>query len=680
MNRLIFAVMTLLLGLLVTSTAHAQDELYEAQTIPCPEGIANAAFYNFTVEAAIESGLKVGVEVEGETYSCGLVTVPEDYNAPDGRTINLFYVKLHSYSQSPAPDPLIYLSGGPGGSGSDELSTNQYLLSNINSIRERRDVYAYDQRGTGYSQYLVCAPYLSTIGVALEQDESIDAGILGELMGGTFQTKAFANAVCGMVYNELTAVDLSQYNSVVSAQDVVHLADALGHAEFNLYGTSYGTKLSLNLMDAAPDRVRSVVLDGVAPRSESNMANTLGDLVETYVQIFEMCAADAACNAAYPNLSERFATMLNQLEATPLVIDPPIVLHPALAGPLKVPVLDSITTDFFSQLPALNNGQLNGGMANRVPRMIVAVEEGDADWFRDAFTFEFETPGPAASPTYEEINFDQPLFELPITALLTAALTEAAQRNQSPALLWSSIVLSEFESRVLAGDSQDEIIIDLVLWTLLPYQEATTIDSLVQFASEHLSIENALLANLVAQKMSADDLRETIWHITELAMVMGFPTDSHHVSNAYQFAVNCNEDGAFVSIEDTLTYLENSPYPQIRMGTPDLYEIYTWGSCITYPKTLGESVISPVISNIPALIFNGRLDTQTPYSSGEYVHENLANSFLVSWDNMGHIAAGHDTANCVGDIAAAFFANPTREPNLSCSQSDAYKLQWMLPE
>jgi hypothetical protein len=52
----------------------------------------------------------------------------------------------------------------------------------------------------------------------------------------------------------------------------------------------------------------------------------------------------------------------------------------------------------------------------------------------------------------------------------------------------------------------------------------------------------------------------------------------------------------------------------------------------------------------------------------------------VEWGNMGHIAIGHDLHHCAGDIAAAFLDNPDQEPNSACSQTDAYRLQFMLPE
>jgi len=53
---------------------------------------------------------------------------------------------------------------------------------------------------------------------------------------------------------------------------------------------------------------------------------------------------------------------------------------------------------------------------------------------------------------------------------------------------------------------------------------------------------------------------------------------------------------------------------------------------------------------------------------------------VVEWQNQGHVAAAHDPKYCAGDIAAAFLDDPTRKPNLTCAQSDAYKLKFTLPE
>src|SRR5262245_45019174 len=46
---------------------------------------------------------------------CGLLTVPENRHKANSRTIELAVVVLHSTATNPEPEPLVYLSGGPGG-------------------------------------------------------------------------------------------------------------------------------------------------------------------------------------------------------------------------------------------------------------------------------------------------------------------------------------------------------------------------------------------------------------------------------------------------------------------------------------------------------------------------------------------------------------------------------------
>src|SRR5438128_2223098 len=52
---------------------------------------------------------------ESQDMRCGTLTVPENRANSDGRTIQLAVAVLKSTSATPAPDPVLYLSGGPGG-------------------------------------------------------------------------------------------------------------------------------------------------------------------------------------------------------------------------------------------------------------------------------------------------------------------------------------------------------------------------------------------------------------------------------------------------------------------------------------------------------------------------------------------------------------------------------------
>ncbi len=49
-------------------------------------------------------------------------------------------------------------------------------------------------------------------------------------------------------------------------------------------------------------------------------------------------------------------------------------------------------------------------------------------------------------------------------------------------------------------------------------------------------------------------------------------------------------------------------------------------SCLSYPTTLDRSVTEPVVSDIPALIYLGQLDNQTPVTWGREVAKTLSRS------------------------------------------------------
>jgi hypothetical protein len=60
-------------------------------------------------------------EPGGRDVECGYLTVPENReDVANGRTVRLHVAIFASDSESPAPDPIIYLEGGPGG---DALET-----------------------------------------------------------------------------------------------------------------------------------------------------------------------------------------------------------------------------------------------------------------------------------------------------------------------------------------------------------------------------------------------------------------------------------------------------------------------------------------------------------------------------------------------------------------------------
>lgn len=78
----------------------------------------------------------------------GHLAVPENRSAPTSRTVSLAFVRFPATTPTPGP-PIVYLAGGPGGSGIDAAGGPRFAL--FMALRAVGDVIALDQRGTGRS-------------------------------------------------------------------------------------------------------------------------------------------------------------------------------------------------------------------------------------------------------------------------------------------------------------------------------------------------------------------------------------------------------------------------------------------------------------------------------------------------------------------------------------------------
>jgi pimeloyl-ACP methyl ester carboxylesterase len=143
------------------------------------------------------------------------------------------------------------------------------------------------------------------------------------------------------------------------------------------------------------------------------------------------------------------------------------------------------------------------------------------------------------------------------------------------------------------------------------------------------------------------------------------------------YAFNCSDDLAFSSLDVAKENLKRSPYPQLA-AFPMSFNKQVLLTCLSFPTALDVSVTDPVVNDIPSLLFLGSLDNETPIDWGRSVAEGLSNSTVVEWQNQGHVAAALDPKLCAADIAAAFLDDPSKTPDLACSQADAYKNAFVL--
>jgi pimeloyl-ACP methyl ester carboxylesterase len=245
---------------------------------------------------------------------CGYLIVPEDHAQPAGPTLKLAVARFRSDSGQPAPDPIVYLEGGPGGSPLRSLVPQ--FDAYLSGLLKKRDLILFDQRGTGYSQPALDCPE--------SRQQALDA--LPQNLTAA-QSEDLSNQALLACHARLVkeGVNLAVFNSAQNAADIASLIEALGLEQVNLYGISYGTRLALTAMRDVPQGIRSVVIDSVFPPQVDLISQLPANGARAFEALFTACTADRACAAAFPDLKPEFFKLVDRLNTTPITMT--ITLH-----------------------------------------------------------------------------------------------------------------------------------------------------------------------------------------------------------------------------------------------------------------------------------------------------------------------------------------------------------------
>ena len=235
---------------------------------------------------------------------CGVLTVPEDRSRPGGTQVHLPVAIVRSTAATRAPDPIVYLAGGPGSFG---LQMAGVVLAS--DLGGPRDVIVFDQRGAGLSIPSLACP---------EFGEAIWAEFATADPPALEQPRF--NAAVRRCQARLRArgIDLNSFNTITNAADVGDLRVALGVRNWNLWGVSYGTTLALEVMRDFPAGVRSAVLDSVAPPSVVRSRSwAVRNAMDSIRYVLARCAASSLCAAAHPTLGRDLGEVVAALDAHP---------------------------------------------------------------------------------------------------------------------------------------------------------------------------------------------------------------------------------------------------------------------------------------------------------------------------------------------------------------------------
>jgi pimeloyl-ACP methyl ester carboxylesterase len=173
----------------------------------------------------------------GAPVDCAIVRVPLDRTGRVPGTVPLHALRVRALRAPPPGTPrsaVIGLAGGPGQSAIPLLDS---FYSTISSALTTRDLIVFDQRGTGVSGLLRC--------------RSLERRPIGDRIKAIQRCSADLGAARAF------------YTTRDSADDVEAVREAAGVDKVVPFGTSYGTKVSLEYAQRYPARTERLVLDSL---------------------------------------------------------------------------------------------------------------------------------------------------------------------------------------------------------------------------------------------------------------------------------------------------------------------------------------------------------------------------------------------------------------------------------
>jgi pimeloyl-ACP methyl ester carboxylesterase len=213
---------------------------------------------------------------------CGILAVPENPANPHGATIELHVAAVPALNRRSAGAPLFILAGGPGQAATDLYTSYASAFARVN---RNHAIVLVDQRGTGRSAPLSCN---------YPDDWQADWRGAAEDMPQLRQ----ATKACLAKFGDR----VRYYTTSIAVGDLDKVRIALGYADIDLYGSSYGTRVAELYMRRYPQSTHAVVLDGVTYPEQVIGPDTPADGERALNLIVARCEHAHDCAAAYPDL------------------------------------------------------------------------------------------------------------------------------------------------------------------------------------------------------------------------------------------------------------------------------------------------------------------------------------------------------------------------------------------
>jgi hypothetical protein len=371
------------------------------------------------------------------------------------------------------------------------------------------------------------------------------------------------------------------------------------------------------------------------------------------MQLFSDCKLDPVCNNAYPNLKERFKTLLRNAEITPIQGN------------------DGTTVTAVDLVDVISSISSYTASAAYIPLMISELEQGITTTYNSIVSGSIV--GDDESIGDDEVTSDESSSETePPPA---AAAVPGSAQPDADAVAQAQAFLRAVQERAtqLSPDDSDTVL------TLLTWLDKVprTRESLTEFvdkgfASPDQATNRDVLHGLI-DAMSDDGVAQVFELMEESVDIIDIYTIG--LSQPVFNSVECNEEAPFENFSNVIKNAEALEIPELAYGTIS-FMAQQFATCELWPSGRAREIESrPVVSDIPTLIMAGNYDFQTPISWNRSAFVNLSNSYYVQFPASGHGVIAQ--SQCAKDVAREFIDTPFKQPDSGCT-ADLWPI-WAMP-
>ena len=263
-------------------------------------------------------------------FQCGTVTVPLDYEHPDGRTITIAVRKLPASDSDAEHGSLFINPGGPGASGVAMMQVMAPMFTE--ELRGAYDIIGFDPRGVGQSTPITCWTD-DEIKQSLAAPDDGSTNPMKPLKGVTSKNVPAQDKIDRGAANAARCAQHSEVPELldhVGTRDVARDLDVLratnGNTKLNYLGISYGTRIGAIYADLFPDRVGRVVLDSAMDPSKRSGGEIRAEQITfsegALRQYVEHCQAQNGCplTGSTDEAVAQLAAFVDGLDQAPLTV------------------------------------------------------------------------------------------------------------------------------------------------------------------------------------------------------------------------------------------------------------------------------------------------------------------------------------------------------------------------